>query len=343
MPSLLQRSTLVVAVFGTLLLPLSPSHAQAPAQKSSKTGLLDRALGIKQNRNGGWLFAGFKDNGDSGVYFAISKDGYKWKMVKDGAPMLQPQKRHELMRDPFIQRDPDGSLRMVWTWGWGAPAVIGYSTSPDLVHWSAHRQLPVTAAIPTALNAWAPALYYDGDKKDWLILWSSAVPPPGSKSSTLDHRIYATTTTDFKHFTPAKLFFDPGYNVIDAAEFKAADQYILLFKDERSDPLEKHILTAKGDSMEGPWHDVSAPFTETWSEGPALIPVVGGYLVYYDHYKDPQHYGAAFSTDLQHWVDATGSVNLPAGMRHGSFLPLDIGEYNLLQDYHGNLDTGVTR
>ena len=31
----------------------------------------------------------------------------------------------------------------------------------------------------------------------------------------LDHRLYATTTTDFRHYTPTRLLYDPGFNVID--------------------------------------------------------------------------------------------------------------------------------
>jgi hypothetical protein len=299
---LFARCTLLIAALGSMLLPFSTSFAQAPPQKPSKPSWVDRFFGLKHDTTGGWLFAGFKNDSRDGVYFAISKDGYHWTEVNDGRPMIKPAKRDELMRDPFIQRVPSGGFRMVWTWAWGKPTVIGYSTSDNLLFWSEHRQLPVTAAIPTAVNAWAPALYYDAAKKDWLIFWSSTVPPEGKTGSPLDHRIYSTTTRDFKQFTPAKLYFDPGYNVIDATLLIVPDnaapdkpaQYYLVFKDERTEPLEKHILTASGPSMEGPWQYISLPITEPWSEGPAAITVSGGYLVYYDHYRDPQHYGAIF-------------------------------------------------
>jgi len=75
--------------------------------------------------------------------------------------MVRQSQRGELMRDPFVQRAPDGSFRMVWTWSTGMPAVIGYSTSDNLVFWTEQRQLPVTAAIPAARNAWFPAMYYE--------------------------------------------------------------------------------------------------------------------------------------------------------------------------------------
>jgi len=320
MSSLIRRA-LLLAILGTLL----------------------SSIALAQKNNGGWLFAGFKDNSADGVYFAVSTDGYHWDLVNDGKPVVAQTEPNELMRDPFIQRAPDNTFRMVWTWAWGKPAVIGYASSSDLLHWTKHRQLAVTDALPTALNAWAPAMYYDTKKRDWLIFWSSTVPPAGSTSTVRDHRIYATHTADFEHFTPASLFFDPGYNVIDATELIAGSKHYLLFKDERTEPLEKHILLAKGDSLDGPWHDSSAPFTEVWSEGAASITVPGGYLVYYDHYRDPQHYGAAFSSDLQHWSDAAGKISFPTGMRHGSFLHVNAVELMRLRSYHSNPTSGAAQ
>jgi len=219
------------------------------------------------------------------------------------------------MRDPFVQRGPDGTFHMVWTWSWRTPTVIGHSTSTDLVHWTPHQHLAVMANEPAALNVWAPALYYDLAQHRWLIFWSSTIPGrfPGDNSGDngLNHRIFSTTTKDFSTFTPAKVFFDPGFSVIDATLIHAANKYHLVFKDERKTPLQKHLLTAESSTIEGPWTNISEPFSETWSEGAAIIPVKGGYIAYYDHYRDPQHYAAMFSPDLKHWTDATPQTTLP--------------------------------
>ena len=338
--------TLQFAALGAMFLPLSSSTAQTPEAKNAKPSWTDRFFGLNRDRSGGWLFAGSKEGGRDGIYFAISKDGYHWKLVNDGRPIVKQSQRGELIRDPFIQRAPDGSFRMVWTWATGTPAVIGYSTSSNLVFWTEQRQLPVTAAIPGAVNAWAPALYYEPDKKDWLILWSSTIPAAAAPGGAMDNRIYATTTTGFKHFTPAKLFFDPGYSVVDATLVPASDtagQFYLLFKDKRPAPLGDRIAAAKGPAIDGPWRDIGAPFTQAGSDGPAAIPVAGGYLVYYDHSVDPQHYGALFSDDLQHWSDATSKIAFPAGLRHGSLMHIETSEYNLLHDYHQLLDSGSAK
>ena len=283
-----------------------------------------------------WLFAGFKGNGEEGVYYALSLDGYHWTIANQDRPVFHQNQRNELMRDPFLQRGPDGTIHLVWTWSWNSPTVIGHATSTDFIHWSAHQQLNVLANEPAAINAWAPALYYDTAKKHWLIFWSSTIPGrfPGDTSgdNNLNHRIFSTTTTDFKTLTPAKLFFDPGYSVIDATILKTGSTYNLIFKDERKTPLKKVLQTATGPTLEGPWSNISPPISEPWSEGAAIIPVPGGYLAYYDHYVKPQHYRALFSPDLKTWTDATDRIAFPDKLRHGSFLQITPAEYESLNN-----------
>lgn len=299
---------------------------------------------LAQKSEGPWLFAGFKNNGEDGVYYAVSEDGWHWNLVNDGKPVIATTEHGELMRDPFLQRVPGGGFRMVWTWSWRKPTAIGYSESKDLLKWTPHRQLDVMANEPDALNVWAPTLYWNEEKRHWLIFWSSTIPGrfPAEQNDKngLNHRIYATTTRDFRRFTPAKIFFDPGYNVIDAVLLpsdgsRARGSYRLVFKDERTDPLMKHIQIASSRSMEGPWTEISEPFTETWSEGPAGFALDHGWLLYYDHYRSPgQHYGAVFSRDLEHWRDVHEMIDFPAGMRHGSFLKITPKELKLLENLH---------
>jgi hypothetical protein len=336
------RSLLVATA--ALLLPTVACIAQAPDQQPPKRTWMQRILGIKPDLSGGWLFVGFKNDSRDGLYFAISKDGYHWQPVNFDRPVLWQEERGELMRDPFIQRAPDGNFRMVWTWSANSPAVIGYSTSTNLIYWSKQLQLPVSEVLPSATSASAPATYYDPEKKDWLILFSAKAPGESGD------RIYATTTTDFKKFQPAQLFFDPGYNVAGASLLTVKDksgsappQYYLLYQDERTGPLEKPIRTAKGPSMDGPWHEVGDPVTDSWAEAPSAIPAPGGYFVYYDHGHDPQHYAAAYTADLLHWSDATPKITFPAGLRHGSLLHLETSEYNLLHNYHGGFDSAQTK
>jgi hypothetical protein len=330
------------------LLPFS-ALVILPAQTPKSYGRQIQAASVHIAANSPWLFAGFKRDSKDGVYYAISLDGYHWQLANGGTPVVPPTEPGELMRDPFLQRAPDGTFRMVWTWVWYSPHVIGYSASKDLLTWTPHRQLAVMANQTSVANVWAPALYYEPAQHRWLIFWASTIPgrSPGDDSGGyantpagkvgLNHRIYSTTTADFETFTPAKLFFDPGYSVIDATILPPSSPgkpFTLIFKDERKNPLEKHLLTAIGPTFEGPWINISQPISETWSEGAAIIPVAAtgdqpaGYLAYYDHYSQGQHYDAIYSPDLLHWTDALSKIDFPAGMRHGSFVQITQAEYN---------------
>jgi len=340
-PTLIRRAALLLPL---ALLAHHAASAQSQAAIPSKLQATSPALPPSSP----WLFAGFKRDSKDGVYYAISLDGYHWKLANGGKPVIPPTDPNELMRDPFLQRAPDGSFRMVWSWAWYDAHVVGYSESKDLLTWTPHRPISVMS-LPEVANVWAPALYYEPAQHRWLILWASTIPGrfPGDDSGDiattaagrvgLNHRIYSTTTTDFQSFTPAKLFFDPGYSVIDATILPPATpggSFTLIFKDERKNPLEKHLLTAAGPTFEGPWSNISQPISEPWSEGAAIIPVAAsaespaGYLAYYDHYSQGQHYGALFSPDLVHWSDALSKIDFPAGMRHGSFLQITQAEYD---------------
>jgi sucrose-6-phosphate hydrolase SacC (GH32 family) len=171
---------------------------------------MQRFLGIKPDLSGGWLFVGFKGDSRDGLYFAVSKDGSRWETINFDRPVLWQEQSGELMRDPFIQRAPDGSFRLVWTWSTD-PAIIGYSTSTNLIYWSKQLELPVTQVLPAATSVCAPATYYDPEKKNWLLLFSAADSPTRAAGD----RTYVSTSPDFKHFQPARPF-DPGQDVASA-------------------------------------------------------------------------------------------------------------------------------
>ena len=71
------------------------------------------------------------------------------------------------------------------------------------------------------------------------LIWSSVVEPRGAdghrdwQNTGQDHRIWGCATSDFRTFSAAKLFFDPGYSVIDATVAHDGNQFQMGFKDER--------------------------------------------------------------------------------------------------------------
>ena len=179
--------------------------------------------------------------------------------------------------------------------------------------------LRVMEGKPGTRNVWAPEAYYESDKKRWLLIWSSTV---SADMKARDHRIWSATTPDFQTLSEPRIFFDPGFSVIDATLLHAGSKYYLIFKDEREQPPRKIIQLTSGSSWEGPWGEISQPFTEAWNEGPAALKAGNEYLLYFDHYRQPQHYGVIRSKDLKQWTDASKDLAFPPGLRHGSFLAI---------------------
>ncbi len=135
-----------------------------------------------------------------------------------------------------------------------------------------------------------------------------------------NHRIYSTTTTDFKNFTPARLFFDPGFNVIDSILFRRGDQWVMFIKEESKFPSKKkNIRLAVADDIEGPFQVLPAPLTPAGSEaeGPAAFVVDCETLVYFDAYSG-HRFEARSTRDWKHWEDISTRISLPVGIRHGT-------------------------
>ena len=288
-----------------------------------------------------YVFTSFRDNGQDGLHLEISTNGYQWRALARDKSFLRPEIGGKLMRDPSLAQGPDGQFHLVWTTGWTAQSgkVFGYASSRDLIHWSPQRGIEVMEQEPAARNIWAPDLFYDRANGQWLVIWSSTIPGKFAASDATgddgyNHRIYAVTTRDFKVFSPSRLFYDPGFNCIDATMLQAEGRYYLFFKDERKNPLKKNLRYTVADRAEGPFGSPSEPFTGDWVEGPSAIRIGDEWLVYFDHYARPQYYGATRSKDLKRWGDCSREMQFPPGQRHGTVLaiPGDIAARLLAQD-----------
>ncbi len=272
-----------------------------------------------------YLFSSFRENGD-GLHLAWSDDGLKWTAPAGDRVFLEPKVGAKLMRDPCVFQGLDGTFHMVWTSGW-YDRVIGYASSGDLIHWSAQKAIPVMEHEPTARNCWAPEITFDRSRRQYIIFWASTIPgrfpaTDASGDNGLNHRIYCTTTRDFQVFTPTRLFYDPGFSVIDATMLEKGGTFHLFFKDETAKPVKKHLRIATGLSVEGPFTEMSDPFTPSWVEGPTVLKVGDQYILYYDKYRE-RKYGAMRSVDLKKWDDISAQLSLPPGTRHGTAFKVD--------------------
>ncbi|WP_303140544.1 alpha-L-arabinofuranosidase C-terminal domain-containing protein [uncultured Parabacteroides sp.] len=277
-----------------------------------------------------YLFAYFTDKNENrnGMHLAWSADGYTWTPIGPEHSFLKcdygtwyADKR---MRDPFVMKGPDGLWHCIWTLNWDGNA-IGYAHSEDLVHWS-RQSYPKVMEGYEVRNCWAPEMIYDDENRQYVIFWASTIKENGvwktEPGEKYDHRMYYTTTKDFKTFSPAKIFFDPGHNVIDVTIQKKDGKYYMLYKDERIWPkAKKELSVAVSDHATGPYLPTGdKPFATDWVEGPAVCPLSdGSYVVYMDAYTR-HRYEAKRTRDFRTWEDVTDRISIPKDAKHGSII-----------------------
>ena len=279
--------------------------------------------GFAQSEAPQYLFAYFKNNGEDGLHLAHSRDGLTWRPLNEDKPYLTPLAgSQKLMRDPCILLGPDGVFHLVWTTGWEGRD-IGIAHSKDLINWSEQQTIPVMAYEPTAMNCWAPEIIYDAANQQYVIFWATTIPgkfaeTAGSAGKGRNHRIYSTTTKDFKTYSKASVFYDNGFNVIDATVIHDGARYVMIVKDETELPVaKKHLRIATSDRATGPYGKASSAFTKDWVEGPTVLKVNQDWIVYYDEYRE-HRYGALKTRDWQTWEDVSAKLVLPQGIRHGT-------------------------
>ncbi len=264
-----------------------------------------------------FLFGYFTGLGEDGLHLAYSLNGYRWDALNRGRSLLRPEIGGKLLRDPCLLLAPDGMFHLVWTAAWTGN-FIGYASSPDLVHWSEQTAIPVMTNEPATLNCWAPEISWDARKEQFLIFWASTVTNrPGDIPLLHNNRIYCTTTKDFKTFSPTKLFFDPGFGVLDATLLPGADGFRLFFKDESAN----HLWMAAAENPDGPFGKPVAVVETDSVEGPAAFRLGGQVIVCY-HIIGSNRNGAVKTSDLLHWDDISSGMFLPPGSMQGSVLEL---------------------
>jgi hypothetical protein len=276
-----------------------------------------------------YLFAYFTDE-TGGLRLAWSADGYTYSVLNNGASYVVPSVgENKLMRDPSIVLGPDNVFRLVWTTGWSGKT-IGYASSTDLKTWSSQKAIPLWSGHADEANVkttWAPEITYDEANARYLIVWASNITGKyDSASDTSNPRPYATTTTDFTTFTSPRLFFEPGYDVIDATFFKdSAGRFQICFKDETSSPTEHlYLQLASSPALDGTYTNITpanSGFTPAGlaAEGPTVVRIGDVWVVFYDAYR-AGHYSASRSTDLVNWTDITSQISIPSGAHHGTII-----------------------
>lgn len=270
-----------------------------------------------------YLFSSFKEPATEGLFFLYSKDAYHWQRIEHSflKPAIGNQK---VMRDPSIAQGPDATFHLVWTTSWRGDLGFGYAASQDLIHWSEPEMIPVMAWDTTTVNVWAPELFYDQDDDQFIIIWSSTIPfkfEKGIEEEKNNHRMYYTTTKDFKSFTDTKLFLDPGFSVIDAVIVRrGVHDFVLILKDNTRP--NRNLKVAFGETPLGPWKNISEPFSGFLTEGPSVVQLEKDFLIYFDEYRT-KTYGAVRTRDFIRFDSIDHEISVPVGHKHGTIFKAD--------------------
>lgn len=299
-------------------------------------------------------FLGESTTTDEELYFAASQrnDVKAWTVLNDGKSVLQSNVGEQGIRDPFIIRSKEGDrFFMIATdlnikdvqKNFGAAQEKGSKNllvweSDDLVNWSDVRAIKV--ASDYAGNVWAPEAYYDEQRGEYIVWWSSAIY---ASTDVTTHniadsyqRMYYATTRDFVNFSEPQVWLDKktgtGKGMIDATMALYKGMYYRIIKNEgymamqqdkstdlRSTTYEL-IKDRVGVGQPNPWGG-----TYTMGEGPSLFPSNTDPDHWYLLQDQPSYHGGKgymlFETnDLPsaNWTSVLDGSLPPA--RHGSII-----------------------
>ncbi|WP_459644222.1 immunoglobulin-like domain-containing protein [Kineococcus sp. NUM-3379] len=316
----------------------------------------------------GYAFAYFTGEGTATgeqVYFAASRgnDALRWDELGGGRPVLTSEFGDRGVRDPFLIRSPEGDrfflvatdLKINGNGNWDASQRTGSRyvevwESTDLVNWSEQRHVLVSPE--TAGNTWAPEAYWDAGLGAYVVFWASklyAEDDPGHTGSTHNRMMYATTR-DFRTFSPAKVWNDPGYSVIDSTVIEHDGTYHRITKDERNAgpgaPCGKFLVQERStDLLDTSWDLVSECIGKTTPANPGIDRGEGPtvfrsnteekWYLFIDEFGG-RGYVPFETTDLAsgRWSLAQ-DYQLPASPRHGTVLPVTKAELERLRAAHG--------
>ncbi len=194
---------------------------------------------------------------------------------------------------------------------------------------------------PSTVNVWAPELFFDDMRKEFVIIWASTIPfrfAKGIEEEGNNHRMYAITTKDFNSFTESKLFLDPGFSVIDAVIVKkGVKDYVLVLKDNTRP--NRNLKVAFGNEALGPYTGVSETFSPKLTEGPTVVKVGKEWLIYFDAYGDKK-YSVVKTADFRSFKDVSEEVSIPTGHKHGTIIKV---KKSIIRNLTNHQDTKNTK
>ena len=289
----------------------------------------------------GYLFAYFTGNDPTQerICFALSTDGYKYKALNKGQPVVISNSGTKCVRDPYIVRGEDGCYYMLATdmkssLGWSSNRHLISWKSEDLINWTDETIIEIDGTCKTTkgtTRAWAPQAIWDPERGEYMIYF--ALCSNATNGATV---MYYAYSPDMKTLsTDPQLLFAPsnGNSAIDADIIYHEGLYYMFYKDETSGGIK---LTTSEKLTSG------YSYTKSKLVSPAGLAVEGsstfelidgsGWLLISDAYANG-YFIMAHSGDLKNFTQlAQNEFRFNFTPRHGSVIPITKEQYNALRD-----------
>lgn len=336
----------------------------ASAEKDGVTATKDFTVHIALKEDyDSYLFLFFPNNNNENIYYALSTDGYNYKVINNDKRVLAADSVSikKGLRDPHVLRGEDGNFYMVATdmkssEGWSSNRGMVLFKSPDLINWQ-HSTVHFPDRFPEWKNVtrvWAPEVIWDanyentdGSKGRYLIYYSLLT---NDGKCPYDKVYYSYANDDFTDITEPKYFYDRGSATIDCdIVFNPADNlYHMVYKNEGSGGICKvtaERLTPEPGQPEGSqWKNPSGFLQQTNEavEGAGIFRLINSdtWVLMYDCYANG-HYQFCSSEDLETFrLMAQTTTSGAFTPRHGTVIPLHPEETAaLLKAFPANLGT----
>jgi hypothetical protein len=366
-----RRAFLALLLF--VLGSLSFGYAEATAQSSprllsivKRISPVPHAKAPSEKDLNAYLLIYFKDETHS-IYLATSTDGYTFKDVNGGNPVLFGKDIAEQkgVRDPHVMRGPDNAFYLSMTdlhlfgqregfrttewqrpadqYGWGNNRALILMKSYDLIHWT-HAIVRIDQLFPSFGDigcAWAPETIFDPVKNKLMVYFTTRIGA-GPNFMVYSYANDAFTTLEAE---PKRLFTYPKDNVntIDGDITKVGDTYHLFYVAHDKPGNIRHAASKK--INEGYVYEPQKVDPESvGAEAPNLWRRNGTdtYVLMYDVFgANPHNMGFSETTDFVHYKnlgrfnegDSPMKATNFSGPKHGAVMSITVEEMRRLRGY----------
>lgn len=324
---------------------------------------------LSEKDMGAYLFTYFSDPTHS-LFMAISYDGYNFKPVNNGEPIISGDSIAEQhgIRDPHIYRAPNGKFYIAMTdlhifgkqkgirttqwerpeaYGWGNNRGLVLMASDDLIHWT-HHVARIDKLFPEKFGevacAWAPQTIWDPQVGKPMVYFTIRQQAGGRTKLYYSYADEAFTTLE----TEPQLLFeypDTTIQVLDADICPMPDgRYFMTYVSQEDPGGIKYMISDKINHFDD-YHAEQIDTERTGCEAPNVWKRIGEnkWVIMYDIYTiHPNNFGFVETSDFKTFTPlgrfGEGKMNIQnfTSPKHGSVIHITKAEAKHLEQYWDN-------